>query len=344
MTTIPWNRIGTTVLLLVLLGMMLPTTVSAHEVRPGYFQLRQTDAESYDALWRVPGAGENLRLGLHVSLPENCRSKTQIRGVFANNAFTEQWSFTCSGGLIGNSINVLGLSATRTDVIVRIERLNGTTQVARLSPASTTFVVEDSPSFATVVKSYLILGIEHILTGWDHLLYILGMLLLAKGMKRVVLTMSAFTASHSITLTGAALGWVHVPQPPVEACIALSILFVTREAILPNETNDSFARRWPWIIALIFGLLHGFGFAGALSAVGLPQNAIPVALLFFNVGVEIGQLIFIAGITLVFAAGKALHNRIRFRSPMWLSKAPAYAIGVVAAFWLNERLSRFWFS
>lgn len=334
------NRIGAYALLFLMT--VLAGSATAHEVRPGYLQLKQTAAESYNALWKVPGAGEDLRLALHVSLPDNCSNTSQPRGVFASNAFTEQWTFTCDGGLTGGLINIVGLSATMTDVLVRIERLDGTTQMARLHPSSTSFVVEDSPFLATVIKTYLTLGIEHILTGWDHLFYILGMLLLVNGWKRVVLTMSAFTASHSVTLTGAALGWVHVPQMPVEACIALSILFVSREAILSDEMKDSLASRWPWVISLTFGLLHGFGFAGALSEVGLPEKAIPAVLLFFNVGVEIGQLVFILTIFSIFTASKKLQEAIGREVPTWLHKAPAHAIGTVAAFWFIQRLSRFW--
>lgn len=183
----------------------------------------------------------------------------------------------------------------------------------------------------------MVLGVEHILSGIDHLLYILAMLFLVKGWKRVVATLSAFTATHSVTLTAAALGWVHVPQPPVEACIALSIVFVAREIVEARRGRPGLTTKWPWVVAFTFGLMHGFGFAGALAEVGLPARAIPVALLFFNVGVEIGQLLFVVAAlgAMKFAA------RASSRWPRWAEPIPSYAIGSVAMLWVIERVAAF---
>src|SRR5205085_2706449 len=169
-----------------------------------------------------------------------------------------------------------------------------------------------------VVKTYTGLGIEHILSGFDHLLYVLGMLILVGGWRRIVATMSAFTATHSLTLTAAALGWVHVPQPPVEACIALSILFVAREIVQVQRGRPGITARWPWVVSFTFGLMHGFGFAGALAEVGLPQSSIPIALLFFNVGVEIGQLMFVAAVLTAVAVGWRAAQRLRLLEATWL--------------------------
>jgi hypothetical protein len=163
------------------------------------------------------------------------------------------------------------------------------------------------------------------------------MLFLVKGWRRVVATMTAFTATHSLTLTAAALGFVHVPQPPVEAAIALSIVFVAREIVRAAQGRSGLTERWPWVVSFTFGLLHGFGFAGALSEVGLPQRAIPVALAFFNVGVEIGQLAFVAA-----ALGLlALVRSLKIPVPRWTELVPAYAIGGVAAFWVIQRVAVF---
>ena len=162
-----------------------------------------------------------------------------------------------------------------------------------------------------MADTYTRLGIEHILTGVDHLLYVLAMLLLVTGWKRIVATMTAFTATHSLTLAAATLGWVQVPQAPVEACIALSILFVAREIVCSRKGQPGLTEQWPWVVSFMFGLLHGFGFAGALSEVGLPQMAIPVALLFFNVGVEIGQLLFVAAAVAFIACGREIGERFR---------------------------------
>ena len=233
-----------------------------------------------------------------------------------------------------------------TDVLVRLERLDGTTQVTRLTPAAPSFVVEAAPTGMQVADTYTRLGIEHILTGVDHLLYVLAMLLLVTGWKRIVATMTAFTATHSLTLAAATLGWVQVPQAPVEACIALSILFVAREIVCSRKGQPGLTEQWPWVVSFTFGLLHGFGFAGALSEVGLPQTAIPVALLFFNVGVEIGQLLFVAAAVAFIACGRKIGERFR---PMTFDSAsltglrlvPPYAIGSVAMFWVIQRIAGF---
>ena len=200
-------------------------------MRPAYLELRQTNAETYDILWKVPGQGEDLRLGLYVQLPESCANLRQPRGAFAANAYTERWGVQCAGGLSGGTIRIAGLSATMTDVLVRIERVEGSTQITRLTPATSSFVVEAAPSRIEIVRTYLVLGIEHILTGVDHLLFVLGLLLLVRGFGRLVKTVSAFTVAHSVTLTLATLGFVHVPSPPVEAVIALSIVFVAKEIL-----------------------------------------------------------------------------------------------------------------
>ena len=187
-----------------------------------------------------------------------------------------------------------------TDVLLRIDYLDGTSFVRRLTPSNPSAVVPEQPSSWDVVATYLFLGVEHILLGIDHLLFVLALLLLIRGVRRLVIAVTAFTAAHSITLAAATLGWMTVPSAPVEATIALSILFLaTQLAKAPAEVGadpaaDDLTTRFPWVVAFSFGLLHGFGFAGALAEVGLPEQAIPVALLFFNVGVEIGQRLFIA--------------------------------------------------
>jgi len=203
------------------------------------------------------------------------------------------------------------------------------------------FVVTPSPGPLEVVETYTVLGIEHILTGFDHLLYVLGMLLLVGGWRRILATMSAFTATHSLTLTAATLGWVHVPQAPVEACIALSIVFVAREIVQVHRGRPGITTRWPWAVAFTFGLMHGLGFAGALAEVGLPQSSIPVALLFFNVGVEIGQLMFVGAVLTVIAVGWRAAQRLRWSQAAWLGRIAPYAIGALASFWLVERVAAF---
>jgi hydrogenase/urease accessory protein HupE len=315
--------------------------VFAHEVRPAYLELRQTGAETYDALWKVPGLGENLRLGLYVELPAGCTNVTEPRASMINNAYTERWTVKSAGGLTGGTIHIAGLTATTTDVLVRLERLDGTTQVTRLTPSAPSFVVEDAPGALQVARTYLVLGVGHILGGIDHLLFVLALLILVKGTRRLVATVTAFTLAHSLTLAGATLGFVHVPGRPVEAAIALSIVFVAAEIIHSRRGMTGLTERFPWIVAFTFGLLHGFGFASALNEVGLPQSAIPVALLFFNVGVEIGQLFFIASVFAVIALARQVARRTGTSQPAWAWRIPPYAIGCIAMFWVIQRIAAF---
>jgi hydrogenase/urease accessory protein HupE len=315
--------------------------VQAHEVRPAYLELRQTGAETYDVLWKVPGRGDNMRLGLYVEFPADCKNVTEPRGTMINNALAERWTVQRAGGLNGGTIHIAGLSATMTDVLVRLERLDGTTQVTRLTPSAPSFVVEAAPRALVVAWTYLVLGVEHILGGIDHLLFVLALLILVKGTRQLIATVTAFTLAHSLTLAGATLGFVHVPGPPVEAAIALSIMFVAAEIIHSREGRTGLTEKFPWIVAFTFGLLHGFGFAAALNEVGLPQSAIPVALLFFNVGVELGQLLFIASVFAFIALARQVTRRIGVSQPAWAWRVPPYAIGSVAMFWVMQRIAAF---
>ena len=317
------------------------SSVSAHEVRPAYLELRQTGPEIYDVLWKVPGQGENLRLGLYVEFPPGSMNVTAPRASMANNAFAERWTLRRVGGLTGGTIHIAGLTATMTDVLVRLERLDGSAQITRLTPSAPSFVVDAVPRARRVAATYLILGVEHILLGIDHLLFVLALLILVKGTRRLVATVTAFTVAHSLTLAGAALGLVHVPGPPVEAAIALSIVFVAAEIMHRRQGEASLTERFPWVVAFTFGLLHGFGFAGALSEVGLPQTAIPIALLFFNIGVELGQLLFIASVFVVIALARRVRCRIGVWQPAWAWRIPPYAIGSVAMFWVIQRIAAF---
>jgi len=309
----------------------------AHEVRPAYLELRQTGPETYGALWKVPGLGDNLRLGLYVELPSGCTNTTEPRASMINNAVTERWTVKCADGLTGGAIHIAGLAATTTDVLVRLERLDGTTQVTRLTPSAPSFVVEAAPRAVEVARTYTILGIEHILTGIDHLLFVLALLIITRGGWRLVKTVTAFTISHSLTLTAATLGFVHVPQRPVEAVIALSIVFVAAEIVRMHRGLPSITARAPWLVAFIFGLMHGLGFASGLSEAGLPAGHIPTALLFFSAGVEAGHVLFIGVVLFLFAQVR----RVRIPFPRWAELVPAYGIGTIAMFWFIQRTVSF---
>ena len=311
--------------------------LQAHEVRPAYLELKQTDADVFDVLWKVPAIGNGLRLGLYVRFPEDCEIVSEPTAMFVGNAYVERSRIRGPAALVGSTIHIDGLKTTLTDVLVRIERADGTTQVARLMPETPSLVVEASPSVWQVAWTYLVLGVEHILLGIDHLLFVLALVLLVKGWKRLVGTITSFTVAHSITLALATLGLVHVPGPPVEACIALSIVFVAAEIVRSRQGIPGLTERAPWLIAFTFGLLHGLGFAGALSEVGLPHHAIPLSLLFFNVGVEMGQLVFVfmALLVIAFAA------RLSSRAPDWTWRVVPYTVGSVAMFWVIERVGGF---
>src|SRR6478672_11967342 len=319
-----------------ILSALCCSSVSAHEVRPAYLELRQTAAETYDVLWKVPARGDNMRLGIYVEFPSGTTKVTPPQTTLANDASTERWSVKRPGGLTGAEINISGLAATMTDVLVRIENLDHTTQVARLTPSSPSLVVSAAPGALEVCRTYLVLGVEHILFGVDHLLFVLALLILVNGWRKLVVNNTAFTVAHSITLAAATLGCVHVPSKPVEATIALSIVFVACEIVHRRQGRSGLTEMWPWVIAFSFGLLHGLGFAGALREVGLPQNAIPLALLFFNIGVELGQLLFIGFVMAVIAmavhaAKKITQSKVaRQFAFKWCEAISAYAIGSVA--------------
>jgi hydrogenase/urease accessory protein HupE len=321
---------------LVLTG-LIGVRARAHEVRPAYLELRQTDATTYELLWKVPGRGQDMRLGLYVELPDNCADKILPHASMVDSNYLERRTITCSGGLAGRQIRIQGLSATMTDVLVRLERLDGTSQVTRLLPSVPSFTVEDAPRMLQVARTYSVLGIEHILGGIDHLLFVLALVVITGGGWRLVKTVTAFTCSHSLTLTAASLGWVHVPPPPVEAAISLSIVLVASEIVRMRRGESTLTSRYPWLVALTFGLIHGLGFAGGLREAGLPVNHIPTALLFFSIGVETGHFLFIGSVLSVVY----LVLRTRLPIPGWAELVPAYGIGCCAAFWLIQRTVAF---
>jgi hydrogenase/urease accessory protein HupE len=269
-------------LILALVAVLLAHPALSDELRPGYLEMRQISSDTYNLLFKVPARGEDLRLAIYVKLPDGARDAELPRASSGDGAYVERRRIRRDGGLAGQAVSIEGLSATSTDVLVRIESLEGAIQTERLSPTKTSFVIQAVPGSGEVAATYLRLGVEHILFGFDHLLFVLALVLLVRDWHRVAITVTAFTIAHSITLAAATLGFVNVPGPPVEATIALSIMLVSVEILNARRGKPSLTARLPWLVAFSFGLLHGFGFAGALAEVGLPQHAIPVALLFFK--------------------------------------------------------------
>lgn len=309
----------------------------ADEIRPGYLELKENGSNVFSVLWKVPAKG-NKKLNLQVQLPTSCIDKSQANIQLVNGAYIQRWIVACEEGLFERNISVAGLDLTSTDVLLHLEFNNGASQSVQLTPANHSYHVQADVSSMQIVNTYTWLGIEHILLGVDHLLFVFALLLIVNGKRRLLWTITAFTIAHSITLAGATLGFVYVPQKPVEAVIALSILFLAMEIVHGQRGKVGAAARWPWLVAFIFGLLHGFGFAGALAEVGLPQQAIPLALVFFNIGVEIGQLLFVTGVLII---GWLLHQ---LKQPKLLNRAETvavYSIGGLSSFWLFERISLF---
>jgi hydrogenase/urease accessory protein HupE len=300
----------------------------------------QRDSVTYDVLWKVPALDENTSLAVRPEFPAGTEVLTPVRRFFGAGTSVQRWRIRVPGGLVGRSIGFTGLAAARIDILVRVARSDGSVQLGRVLPVASSFAVEASPGPLEVVSTYTRIGIEHILLGVDHLLFVLALVMIVRGRRMLLLTITSFTVAHSITLALATMGVLRVPGPPVEAIIALSIVFVAVEILRREQGREDLATRKPWIVAFTFGLLHGLGFAGALAEVGLPDNAIPLALLFFNVGVEIGQLLFVAALLLVAAlvrrlAGGPLQRRLAVT-------VPAYAIGALASYWVVERISKFW--
>jgi hydrogenase/urease accessory protein HupE len=320
-----------------LAGLMACVSASADVFRPAYLELRELDAERYEVLLKVPTQGNDLRLAIDVRFPEGTVDVTPRGGQYLDGVHLSRWRIERAGGLEGTTVEIVGRAAGVTDVLARLERRNGTSQVESFPPGRAAFTIQPPLGLAQTAVTYLVLGVEHILAGVDHLLFVLSLLLIVRGFKPIVVTITAFTLAHSLTLAAATLGFVAVPGPPVEAVIALSIVFVASEVVRGLRGTPGLTARAPWLVAFGFGLLHGFGFAGALAEVGLPQQAIPLALLAFNMGVEIGQLLFVVA---MLAAG-ALLARLPVRVPRWSKWVTPYAIGTIAMFWVAERVASF---
>jgi hypothetical protein len=318
---------------LVLIALLLCAgPAAAHESRPAYLEIRELPSLQYEALWKRPALGERV-LGIAVRWPESCSDAAVPAVHIVPGARIEHRFLKCGDGLAHQRIVIDGLHTTLTDVLVRIEFGDGTVQTNLVKPAASWVDVDGPRPASAIAGDYAVLGVEHILLGIDHLLFVLGLVLIVRGAALLVKTITAFTIAHSVTLGLATLGWVAVPPVPVEAVIALSILFLAHELVRRNADQAGLTTRFPWLVAFAFGLLHGFGFAGALAEVGLPQGDIPLALLSFNIGVEAGQLLFVAAVLSLLWFAARLFDSV----PAWLRPAPAYGIGSLAAFWFIER-------
>ncbi len=308
----------------------------SHEIRPAYLQIIQTSETTYEVFWKVPSMGDAVPK-IHPIFPpfftvEELNRPNQIPG-----SVVYSYKISSKETLQGKILTIEGLNKTLIDALVTVTYLNGEKVTLMLQPDKDSSIIPGETSTYDVIKTYSKLGIEHILFGIDHLLFVLALILITKGRWKILKTITAFTIAHSITLSLAALGYVNFPTPPVEAVIALSIIFLAIEIIKNLQGKQTLTSKKPWLVAFTFGLLHGFGFAGALANIGLPQQDIPWALAFFNIGVELGQIAFVLAVLVII---KLLSYKKQW--PMYLKKIPAYAIGSLATFWMIERVVAFW--
>jgi hydrogenase/urease accessory protein HupE len=316
-------------LILCLIG--FASSAHADELRSGYLELTQRSASGWRMVWKAPIKG-GLASNAIPTLPKFC-SVTLANRALLNGAVVAVSDVACAGDLAGQKVGLTGLDATFTDALVRIAPLSRPVQAARLTPDAPMAEIAIKAETAQVAKTYFALGVEHILAGFDHLLFVLSLVLLLTNGWQIAKAVTAFTVAHSITLIATSLHLLSVPRQPVEVCIALSIIFLAVEIVKSHPSTPRLSERIPWVVAFAFGLLHGFGFAGALAEIGLPEGEVPTALLTFNLGVEAGQLLIVgAGLILL-----ALIRRIAAARLSAARGAMAYAIGSVAAFWLIER-------
>ncbi len=330
------TRFRFSVLLAIALSVASVAGAFAHEARPAFLSITETAANKFDVLWRTPLLS-GMRLPVALKFPDSTRNVTEPSSREFADSLVERRLIEVPEGLAGQRIQFLGLQATITDVLVRVQTLDGALSTTLVRPSQPWVEIAVSRGPMAIAGAYLAHGVEHILLGFDHLLFVLALVLIVRSTRVLLITVTAFTLAHSITLSLATLGLVKLPGPPVEAVIALSILLLACEIIRSQRGQESLTARWPWVVAFTFGLLHGFGFAGALTEIGLPPGDVPLALFAFNLGVELGQLAFIGAVLGVLALARWL------KLPAILERralsAATYAIGALAAFWFIERLA-----
>ncbi|WP_287264654.1 HupE/UreJ family protein [Moorena sp. SIO3A2] len=333
--------------LLVCLGLgCYPAPAQAHGFQTSYLELREQPSGQVEVVWKTPSAmsfgDEGLSSPMTISpvFPSHCTGVTVPKVMATPTTRITRWTLDCGkNGLAEETIAFPGLLQSSLEVLLRVEWADGHSQTTMVPTGEETFVIPEKTTVFAVGQTYLKLGVEHIFSGIDHLLFVLGLVLIVGPSWRLVKTITAFTLAHSITLGAATLGLVNVPQAPVEAVIALSILFLASELAHSRQGKPGLTEQYPWLVALTFGLLHGFGFAGALAEVGLPPQDIPPALLFFNVGVELGQLAFVLVVVAVMESLKRFGSE---NYPRWLGWVPTYSIGILASFWCFQRVAAFW--
>lgn len=319
---------------LLCLCLLLPGLAYGHELLPGYLELTETSPQVYDVLWKLP-LQRGAKLPLAPRFPQDCSQDGNLETRLERRALVYRAELSCKSSLQGRTVSIDGLRSVGTEVLLRLVPLDGSgTQTTLIQPemAQVQLGSDSSDAQQTSALTYLRLGIEHILLGVDHLLFVLGLLLIVRDGWTLLKTVTAFTVANSVTLSVAAIGVIQVPAPPLNAAIALSILFMGREVVRTWRGQTSFTIRRPWIVAFGFGLIHGFGYASGLAELGLPRGELLLALLLFNVGIEIGQDVFVG---LVLALKRAF-RQLEIVWPLWALRLPGYAVGIAGAFWTLE--------
>lgn len=320
-------------LVLAMLAALWALPSHADEMRPGYLEFTQLGQAEWKLVWKAPVIG-GLATRTKPAFPAFCTQsppQARVDGL----VLVAESRLTCSKDLAGAQVGLTGMDQAFTDALLRIAPMGRPVQAARLTPDRAMVTVSTVPDGWEVARSYFVLGIIHILEGYDHLLFVVALVLLIGAPGRVVKAATAFTLAHSITLVGSTLGLVGLAQAPVEALIALSIVFLAVEIVKRDPERPNLAERAPWVVAFLFGLIHGFGFAGALREIGLPESDVPTALLTFNLGVEAGQLVIIGAVLAAIAL-------LRRFAPSALRPAvlsTTYAIGIISSFWFIERIA-----
>ncbi len=317
-------------LLLAILLLMPALQADAHRFAPSLLRLFEVADNEYQVIWKTP-AQRVSEVPLLPGFPAECMGASESPGSLEGTGVVSSWRLVCDTGLVGKAVAVTGLAENSASVLFSLETRDGLYYQSLLSGDKPDFVIPGEPTAWEVMREYSWLGAEHIWGGIDHLLFVFGLLLLVGWGRRLVWTITAFTAGHSVTLSLVTLGWFEYPVALVEFMIALSIFMLALD--LARRDGRGLFRRHPWWLAGGFGLLHGMGFAGALAEVGLPQSELPLALLFFNIGIELGQLAFIAAV----AAIGALLSRVPLTGlPAWRA-VPIYLLGSLSAMWCIER-------
>jgi hydrogenase/urease accessory protein HupE len=305
----------------------------AHEARPAFLEIKETAPGRYSVLWRTPVLA-GMRLPVVLKFPDGVHNTNEPVTQWLTDSVVERWLIEAGAtGLAGKSIEFAGLQATITDVLTHVQTRDGLDMTTLVRPSEARLVVATPRSWLEVAGDYILHGIQHISFGVDHLLFVLGLVLIVTNRWMLLKTVTAFTVAHSITLAIATLGYAQAPVVPLNAAIALSILFLGPEIVRCWRGETSLTIRHPWVVAFLFGLIHGFGFAGALTSAGLPHQDLPLALLSFNVGVEIGQVSFVLLILML----ERSFRQLEIRWPRWVQALPGYTVGTLGAFWAIQR-------